>query len=158
MSDSVRITCVAESCGTFPMDRALVQKLKRTGDTFTCPAGHEQHFTESPEQRYKERIKRLKEKISHYERRVDSLDDSLKDRWGDYKREKSRREYAESRLLDYVNGVVEVAEERYRWSCECDARGEKAFDDPDKCRYALKRHRNRYCPIDESVEVPTQIE
>lgn len=158
MSETVRITCVAENCGTFPMDQALVQKLKRTGDTFSCPAGHEQHFTESPEKNLKERIKSLEKQLERSEERRERLDERVEDFWEDWKAEKRRRKFLESRLLDYAKGVVEVGEEQYRWSCECDSRGQKAFDDPEDALAALKRHRRRNCPVSDPVEVTMDAE
>lgn len=144
MSDDItRVTCVAENCGTFPMDDALYRKLKRTGETFTCPSGHEQHFTESVEQKLRDRISDLKQSLQQKDRRIQSLEeeeDDLVDEILEYRR---KADHLESLLLDSVSGVVEVAEDEWKWSCDCGSRGKKAFDTPEEARERLQNHVQR---------------
>jgi chromosome segregation ATPase len=158
MSETVRISCVAENCGTFPMDKALKQKLQRSGETFCCPEGHAQHFTESKEQQLRERITGLESELEQTKRRLQSREETLDEIWDDYQEQKDCRKFAESRLLDYAKGIVEVADETYRWSCECDSRGQKAFTDLDACQSAFQEHRRRYCPIDEQISDSVEVE
>ncbi|WP_135306319.1 hypothetical protein [Haloarcula amylovorans] len=159
MSNTTRITCVADSCGTFPMDDALVQKLKRTGQTFTCPAGHEQHFTESTEQKLRERIEELEAEVERYKSKYRNSRESRGTLYDELLAEKDRRKFAESRLLDYATGVIEVADGQYKWSCACDARGQKAFEDVEACQEALDRHQRRSCSLDhDDQEVTVHVE
>ncbi|QIO25486.1 hypothetical protein [Haloarcula sp. JP-L23] len=159
-----RITCVADDCGTFPMDEALVQQLKRTGETFTCPAGHEQHFTDSPESRLKRRIEKLEARAEELaeerdaaQRRLESFEEQA-DRWYDEAQtEKERRKFAESRLLDYATGVVEVADGGYKWSCQCGARGQKLFEEVDAAQVAYERHQRSQCSVDHGPEVTVDV-
>lgn len=134
--DIVRITCCQENCGTFPMDRALFQKLKRTGETWTCPAGHEQHFTESTEQQ-------LREKVDRLERKVSDLRESEREWFERWRDEKARRKDLETLVLDRATGVVKVGPEKYKWACACGSRGTKAFEDSEECRDAWQNHRRR---------------
>lgn len=150
-NETRRIACVNSNCGTFPMDEALFQQLRRTGETFTCPEGHKQHFTESKE-------KRLKEKVKNLKRRVESKDSTIDDLYEDWREEKDRRKFAESRLLDYAKGVVEVAEDQFRWSCECDSRGQKTFSDVEAAKDAFREHRRRRCTVDDPPEVSVDVE
>lgn len=158
MTETRRIACVNSNCGTFPMDEALFQQLRRTGETFTCPEGHKQHFTESKEKQQKEKINSLQNKVKNLKRRVESKDSTIDDLYDDWREEKNRRKFAESRLLDYAKGVVEVAEDQFRWSCECDSRGQKTFDDVEDAKSAFQEHRRRRCTLDEPSEVSVNAE
>lgn len=137
--DTVRLSCVSENCGTFPMDRALRDKLKRTGETFTCPAGHQQHFTESTEQQLREKIERLEDRLETFEE------------WEDQLRE-SKREYRElsnlfrRELLSRVEGVVELGDDDgYLWGCKCGSCARKMFDERNDAEDAYNTHRRQHC-------------
>jgi len=157
MSDeTVRVTCVADNCGTFPMDAALVDRLKRTGDPFTCPAGHQQHFTESPEKQLRERVQQLEREVDRLEDRVGHYRENAHDAWDDLREERTRRKHAESLLLSYATGVVEVAPDEYKWACECDARGQKAFDSVENARDAFEAHQDRMDCDGSADEAPAE--
>lgn len=148
-----RISCVAENCGTFPMDDALYKKLQRTGETFHCPEGHAQHFTETVEDRLRKRIQKLEQKA----KRVDELrrklerekkradheskqSDSLLERW---REQREHRKHLEALVLEHVEGIIEIAPDEYKWSCGCGGRGQKAFDTEEEARDAYEEHRRR---------------
>lgn len=143
MSETVRITCCKENCGTFPMDAALVQKLKRTGDTWTCPAGHQQHFTESPNQQLRDRISELEATVESLQVRNEDLDETASAWYDSWRVEKERRKRLETLVLDRITGIIEVGEDECKWACACGGRGKKAFEDPEDCRDAWQQHRRR---------------
>src|SRR6185503_2487574 len=45
----------------FGMPMEFLRQLRETGDSFFCPAGHSQHFTETTVQRLERELKRVKE-------------------------------------------------------------------------------------------------
>lgn len=142
-----RINCVNDKCGTFTMDKALYKRYKKTGDTFYCPAGHGQHFTESTEQKLREKIKVLQD-------RVDRLDDYSNTLWEDLQAEKDQRRALEKRYLDSQHGVVEVNDEAWMWACNCGGRGSKRFESESEARRAYGSHRDEYCGLNPAgVEV-----
>lgn len=143
-NDIIRISCVNESCGTFPMDRALRDRLKRTGGTFTCPAGHQQHFTESREQELQNKIDELERKVERLENREESLWETLDERHKQLQQQRERRRIAEKELLDDANGVVEIGEE-WMWACRCGGRGNKRFESKEEAKEGLQRHREQTC-------------
>lgn len=155
MSDVRRIACANRNCGTFPLDEQLYQKLQRTGETFHCPDGHPQHFSGSNTKKLKQRVEELESKLERAKKRADRMNDRAHSAWDQYQEQKQRRKFAESRLLDYAKGVVEVGPEQFRWSCECDSRGQKTFADVDNAKSAFKEHRRRRCSIEDYEEVTT---
>lgn len=49
------------NCGTkFAMEDSIYADRLQDGDTFTCPNGHEQHFSESENKKLRDEVKRLK--------------------------------------------------------------------------------------------------
>lgn len=138
-----RVACVAENCGTFPMDEARVRHLKQTGDTFVCPAGHKQHFTESPESKLRERIGELERQVEREKKRAKGYKDRASDLWDMCREEKASRDRAEQALLDRSTGVVRFAEDSHKWACACGANGMKGFETADDARQAWKDHRRR---------------
>lgn len=144
MSDNIiRITCVKDNCGTFPMDNALYRKLKQTGDSFTCPAGHEQHFGGSPLEEKQERINSLKQKIDQLEDRLEQYREQRNEANQDYWDATQRIHRLETLLLENVAGVVEVDEDSWKWSCKCGSHGQKAFDTEEEARDRYERHLRR---------------
>lgn len=138
-----RVTCAQENCGTFVMDEELYNKLKRTGETFYCPEGHPQHFTETTANKLRSRISDLKEKIERVQSRLDRKKEMYHDARDQYFDESERRNFVESMLLSEVVGVVEVAPEQWKWSCACGSHGQKAFDDRDDAQAAYRKHLRR---------------
>lgn len=137
MSDpTVRINCVKDGCGTFPMDRALYNRYKRTGETWHCPAGHAQHFTESTEQKLRDRIDGLERKVKRLKRHADNSHQA-------WRKEKTRRKHLEQIVFERVTGILQFGEDDYRWSCSCGGHGIKGFDTPEDARGAWQGHRDR---------------
>lgn len=143
MSDVVRITCVKSDCGTFPLDRALYAKLKRTGEWFTCPDGHKQHFTESPEKQLRDRIENLEVEVDRLEGRLSEYRDTSQKRWEERNEERKRRKHVEELFLSESVGVVEIYDGEYMWACECGGSGRKHFEDPDDAWSGLRDHLER---------------
>lgn len=151
MSESiVRLSCVAENCGTFPMDRALYDKLKRSGETWCCPEGHQQHFTETTEDALREELAELQRVVEEKERRISKLKqltDSRNDsgrHWYDRAREKAERvNLLERMLLERAEGIVQVAPEGYKWSCSCGSRAQKVYDTPEEAQERYRAHARR---------------
>lgn len=154
MSDTVRVACVHEDCGTFPMDRALYDRLKRTRESFTCPNGHEQHFTETQTSELKQQVERLQSNLTAKDETIADLRERI-EREQDRKRNMMDRaldaerdwRHARDRLLDATSGVVEVAPETWMWACECGSRGRKQFSEPDEAREHHERHVRRNCEV-----------
>jgi hypothetical protein len=125
------------------MDRALYDKLKRTQETFTCPEGHEQHFTESTTDEYERRIDELERKLElqaeHKERYEEYWRQAQERAWQNEKRAK----HLEKRLLEHVHGVVEVAPSEFKWACECGSKGSKRFDTPEEAQAHHTEHFRR---------------
>jgi len=147
MSEVVRVTCVHENCGTFPMDQALVAKLKRTGDPFTCPAGHEQHFTGTPpKQRLQERIQELETTVERLEAEVEDWRQEANDAWDDVLDLQRQRRTLESALYERADGVIQLMEdEDYRWACACGSHCRTSFATEKDARDALDLHRQDSC-------------
>lgn len=160
MSNGIkRIACVAENCGTFPVDRELYEKLKRTGDTFSCPEGHEQYFTKTILDEKNEEIQALREEIAELQTRIETLEyregrfkERSKKAWDDYLEERERRRVAERVLLRNVVGIVEVGPGEYKWSCGCGNRGQKAFESAEAAREAYRDHQRRQGCVTEAAE------
>lgn len=140
-NEIVRINCLKDDCGTFPMDRALYNRYKRTGDTWSCPNGHRQYFTESTEQP-------LREKISRLQTRIDSILNSL-DRERDEKHKHKnaklalRDELITVKRQDNPDGVLELYDDHYVWVCECGSNGVKPFGEEREAWDAYDGHRER---------------
>jgi hypothetical protein len=147
-----RVACVAENCGTFVLDDELYQKLKRTGEKFHCPEGHAQHFTESTEQKLRERIDELENKVQREKDRANRYRERVDEFHDDWREEKQRRQFVEQQLLQQSDGVVEVAAEQFKWACACGGYGQKAFDEEGDARAAYRKHQRRNCEVaDEGV-------
>lgn len=139
----VRVSCATDGCGTFPMDKALHHRLKRSGDTFTCPAGHRQHFSgpTDTEQKLRERINELEDRVARLQEKLESRRDAMKSWHTRYREEQNKRGDVQKRLLDGEDGVVEVREETYMWACECGNKGRADFDTRTDARNAYQQHR-----------------
>lgn len=141
-----RVACAHENCGTFPMDDALYAKLQRTGETFTCPDGHPQSFTDSTYaklKRARKLIEKLKQQVNHNRGRAEQYRDTIMDYVDDLHEERDRRKHLERMVLAERNGVIEVGPSEFKWSCPCGSRGRKSFESPDQAKRALAGHHDR---------------
>lgn len=146
MSDDIhRVTCATENCGTFVMDVALYRKLQRTGETFHCPEGHPQHFTESTEQQLRDRIEELERKAQRYKKRAERHSDTLRDLWADRREERRHRKRIQQALLPAINGVVEVDDECWLWGCACGGAARSTFETKTRAEQGLRQHRSQSC-------------
>lgn len=142
-TQTVRIACANENCGTFPIDRQLRNKLQKTGETFTCPAGHEQHFSESPLKKKEEQIKALKSKVEGLESRLEKYKGQAMDRWDETREERKRADHLERMLLSRANGIVEVGKDAFKWSCTCGSHGRDSYETAEEARKRFKEHQRR---------------
>lgn len=143
MSDSndiVRVSCATENCGTFPMDAALNRRLKRTGDTFTCPAGHSQSYGETEESRLRERVDEL-------EREAERAREDHREVWDKLLETNDELQALRRALYKHANGVVRVSDDDWRWACDCGGHGYKAFDTEERAERALENHRTGACDL-----------
>lgn len=137
--DIVRVSCATEGCGTFPMDKALHKRLKRSGNTFTCPAGHRQHYDgDSPESKLRERIQELESKVESCRERRRGLGKQLakeRDRW------REAEQLALSAVADSgETGVVEPIDDRFTWACRCGGHGQKFYESREKAQHLFEQH------------------
>lgn len=140
--NAVRIACATENCGSFLMDPALYQKLQQTGETFYCPEGHPQHFSDAEILQYQQEIAHLKERLGF-------LEDECDEAWDEYLDERARRKTAEQLLLENVAGVIELWPDEWKWACECESHGAKAFETEEAAREAWQDHvRRKGCEVD----------
>lgn len=139
----VRVSCATDGCGTFPMDKALHNRLKKSGDTFTCPAGHQQHFSgeEDLVQKLKNRISELEGEVERYKERYEHFRESMHNWHDKYREAEDARMEVQKRILDGRDGVVEVREEAYMWACECGNTGRAEFDTRTDARSGYQQHR-----------------
>jgi len=143
-TDIVRVSCATENCGTFPMDKALNKRLRRSGNTFTCPAGHKQSYnTTDPKKELREEISRLKQKLSRTEGRLENYRDNLSDMWDDLREERELREAIEKSILEDVDGAVEILEGRWKWACECGNKTTATYDTEREAWGKYDAHRER---------------
>ena len=144
-NDIVRVSCATEGCGTFPMDRALNERLKKSGDTFTCPAGHRQSYGESTEDKLRQQIRELKQRL---EAKQESVDD-----WYQHfdaeqqERKKWERAYYSllSRFAERINGIVEIeddAGDEYIWVCECGSHAQRPAENKTTAWNRYDQHRS----------------
>lgn len=161
MSESiVRLSCCKENCGTFPMDRALYDKLKRTGESWCCPEGHQQHFTETTEDELREVIASLQKTVEEKERRISELEsaqqrlsaaedalDRRRDTILEYRdriqEQRGRVSLLERLLLERAEGIVQVSPDGYKWSCNCGSRAQKVHDSEENARENYQQHLRR---------------
>lgn len=134
-----RVACVHDNCGTFPMDESLYHKLKSTGEDFTCPGGHTQHFGDS----LKSKLDEAEKEIERLKAKVEQNRDAAMERWDEYIEESHRRKHLESIVLAENTGVIEVGPGEFKWSCPCGGRGKKAFESPEEAQRALSDHHER---------------
>lgn len=134
-----RIACAHENCGTFPMDDALYRKLQQTGESFTCPEGHPQSFTDSTHAKLKD----ARKQIERLKGRIENFKDYERRSWDKYLEEHDRRTHLETMLLSEKNGVIEVGPGEFKWSCPCGSRGRKAFETAEVAHAALADHHRR---------------
>ncbi|MWG36562.1 hypothetical protein [Halomarina oriensis] len=139
-----RLTCAHSNCGTFLMDDALVQRLKRTGDPFYCPGGHEQHFDgASPEAKLRERIAELEQEVTRLTERAKNTREQLFDTYDELRDERARRKHVEALYLAGQEGVVEITDDVYRWVCPCGASCRTDFETRGEAYGAYDDHRGR---------------
>ena len=56
------------NCGTkFAMEDSIYAARREDGETFTCPNGHEQYFSESENKKLRDEIKRLELRVERYQ-------------------------------------------------------------------------------------------
>lgn len=136
-----RVNCIADGCGTFAMDKALYDRYQKTGETFHCPAGHAQYFSESTESKLNNRIEELERKVRSRDRRIQNLLDSIDRYRSDLNTEKQRGKQLREALAD--NGVTGVipGDEEWTWVCGCGGHGYKWFDEREDAEEALMAHR-----------------
>lgn len=83
------VTCC--SCGViFGIEKNFKQRLRDSGDSFYCPAGHGQHYTETAEKKYKREIESLEDRLRWAQQGRDSARNSLKATKGHLTRIKKR--------------------------------------------------------------------
>ena len=65
--NAIQVTLIHETCcncaTNFAMDNNLKQRLKETGDTFYCPNGHAQRYTETEATRLKRQNQSLESNL-----------------------------------------------------------------------------------------------
>lgn len=146
MPDDIhRATCATENCGTFVMDVALYRKLQRTGETFHCPEGHPQHFTESTEQQLRDRIEELERKLERAKGRAESRGDAATSAWRAKRAEIKKRKRIQSALLPAINGVIEVDDDCWLWGCACGGAARSTFETKGRADQGLRQHRSQSC-------------
>lgn len=148
--DIVRVTCVHEGCGTFPMDRATCDHLKRTGKPFTCPGGHKQHFTESVEQKLRTRIDELEREVERLESRAENQWDYIDDLREERDEQRDRAKLFRRALLADVDGVIQVGEDCWLWGCQCGGQARSTFESESDAEQARRQHDRQSCSLTEN--------
>lgn len=142
MGEIERLTCPNENCGTFPMDAELVKKLRRTGETFTCPGGHSQHFGETTETRLRGRVEELERRLEREERRRENLEETIEQYREQYQAERGEKNAIRKTLLPEAGGVVELDGDVWSWGCECGGYAYSTFGSEREARGAYGNHRD----------------
>lgn len=166
MSDeTVRINCVKDGCGTFPMDQALYHRYKQSGETWHCPAGHAQHFTESTESKLRNKVKQLQQEIKRLERnQADELKQEVErlEHRLEIAENRSRKEYQKAnqaeqlarQLYDEIipywqnnrhSGVVKLTTRHYTWICRCGGYGRSFKRNREDAERLYEMHQQQSC-------------
>lgn len=98
------IACCKEKCGhRFWLPDAVEKHLRRTGETFYCPAGHSQHF---PDDAHPERkkIRQLEDRINRLRKSRDKIRDDAHTLLKEKRQLKAR--VRELRELVYGHGTM----------------------------------------------------
>lgn len=76
LEDTVHFACCHKGCGhVICMKREVEREYRRNGAWFKCPAGHDQHFTETLD-----KVDELEKSLSHAERRMNNWREMAMDR------------------------------------------------------------------------------